>query len=1384
MPDFSALDIPPPKYWQDFETLCCEIWKIRWNDPNAQKYGRQGQKQNGLDVFGRHNGNWVGVQCKLKENLIGHKLSKTEILDEVNNAKKFHSPITDLAIATTAKRDTAAQNVAMDVTNKHQAKNLFPVTVYSWDDILVELNQHQYLIFQYCRWALDIAIGALDYYDNLKRLEPIKAPLHELKSHIETNPLFPARSDEELFQETEDDTSDVLDPDTTQLDSQPVTVASSSSLEEIALSLDKTKKLIDNHFPGEALEILHKLKELYFPISDNHLNFRLLTNIGNALFMLEREKEAGDVLLEAYSYDSKNEKAIKNKALALLLLGKKRQAKTWIDKIFENSPNDVFGLQLLVQSSNKSEGFQEVLAKVPEDLRSDSGIAFSLGVFARRKKDFATAQKHLEQSIRAHEKSAMQPKAELAMLLAEKALEDPKIKHYGLFSDETKRLFNHSLGLFSESWDTIEDTELKKAKIYWLINKANVNRLIDNLEEAKEQVEVALSLVPDSKPAAKLLVLINFELGNYAANVELLKSLQDDPEGPLMLAEALRMTHKESEAIGILEGFIPKTTGEELRNAQRLLNQLYIDLNMLEKSNQLTENRLKENPKSVSGWVDRGRFCIRSGDKAEANNCFIQAEKLLTEKATYKMRVDLAHAFYEIGNYEMAAELYGAVSHVYTDDILTNRYLRSLYNSGFENKALEICQSIRETSGPAEHITEIEAAIYTDIGDLHKAKEIIQEYLVRFPEHFSMQIRLAFINLHTFNFDELDKFLKSSLPEDVRIDIGFHLVYFLKTRGFLFEALDRLYNIRKMHFSDNQAHLKYIGYIFEQDEKINSHLHTDQIALGSAFCLESSPGEKEWLIIEKDSIADLRNSEIGESHSLAKAAIGKKVGDVIHVQNSPPKTITEIKTKYLFAFHESLRLYESYFPDDNSFQRMPIHIPDDPHEKIEGVETIFDKVSKLNEYSQRAEQFYKRGDLTIGAMAKLLNRHPIEIWGGLLADDNLKIRCCIGNNNERMQTLIALARKPKLVVDITSLLTLYQLDAHHKVVEYFGKLNITQSTLDELLGYIEEKKGVGSRGYLSLSKQGENFYRSEITPEQIANQVLYLEKLVQWIRDNCNVIPCYAALSINRQYRLQLYEVTGQSFIDTALIAQDDEYVLLTDDLYLRQLARNEVKAQGAWTQVVLFYLMEIKHISREEYSEHVMKLLDLNYSYIFINDFTLLKKFKESDWKVSEPVKRLSDIVFGPETELASAIRMLIMFYSSLWTEPISADHKEAVMHYTLTRLLKGKSKSSEILDDLLTAVVQYFYPLAFTLNQVLNFIQSWLDANSDVKLISPEELTKEFVYPWPKSVKADKSRKLLPKKHACSISATLNLIESEKVKHFVKVKKPLSSYVGRKKY
>lgn len=99
--------IPIPKDWQAFERLCHKLWSQIWGDPNAQRHGRSGQPQAGVDVFGTLKGRAVGVQCKDKS--ASSHLSIGELDAECEKAVTFLPALSQFTVATTDQRDVAVQ---------------------------------------------------------------------------------------------------------------------------------------------------------------------------------------------------------------------------------------------------------------------------------------------------------------------------------------------------------------------------------------------------------------------------------------------------------------------------------------------------------------------------------------------------------------------------------------------------------------------------------------------------------------------------------------------------------------------------------------------------------------------------------------------------------------------------------------------------------------------------------------------------------------------------------------------------------------------------------------------------------------------------------------------------------------------------------------------------------------------------------------------------------------------------------------------------------------------------------------------------------------------------------------------------------------------------
>jgi hypothetical protein len=139
---YTPYQIPKPRNWQDLERLCLAIWKAEWKTTSLKTYGRPGQHQDGVDVFGRYmDGQEIGaIQCKCKEE--EKKLTEAIIKEEVEKAKKFKPAIKHYVIATTFDSDVELDSFTAELSQSNMGAGSFSIDLFGWQDIenLLELH--------------------------------------------------------------------------------------------------------------------------------------------------------------------------------------------------------------------------------------------------------------------------------------------------------------------------------------------------------------------------------------------------------------------------------------------------------------------------------------------------------------------------------------------------------------------------------------------------------------------------------------------------------------------------------------------------------------------------------------------------------------------------------------------------------------------------------------------------------------------------------------------------------------------------------------------------------------------------------------------------------------------------------------------------------------------------------------------------------------------------------------------------------------------------------------------------------------------------------------------------------------------------------------------
>lgn len=133
---------PPPEDHHTFEEMMCDLFGAMWDDPYTKQYGRLGQRQHGVDVFGRPHGGqeYEGVQCKCVKSL-----SESDVRKAYQDSTEFEPKLARFIVVTTARRDAKGDRVARALTEQGP----YPCIIYFWDDIRATLANYGGLMRKY-----------------------------------------------------------------------------------------------------------------------------------------------------------------------------------------------------------------------------------------------------------------------------------------------------------------------------------------------------------------------------------------------------------------------------------------------------------------------------------------------------------------------------------------------------------------------------------------------------------------------------------------------------------------------------------------------------------------------------------------------------------------------------------------------------------------------------------------------------------------------------------------------------------------------------------------------------------------------------------------------------------------------------------------------------------------------------------------------------------------------------------------------------------------------------------------------------------------------------------------------------------------------------------
>ena len=402
--------------------------------------------------------------------------------------------------------------------------------------------------------------------------------------------------------------------------------------------------------------------------------------------------------------------------------------------------------------------------------------------------------------------------------------------------------------------------------------------------------------------------------------------------------------------------------------------------------------------------------------------------------------------------------------------------------------------------------------------------------------------------------------------------------------------------------------------------------------------------------------------------------------------------------------------FENRFPRAQAMKRLIIK-EEDGKPDLSPLNQLIDKDAQ---FVQKIEEIYSRHLIPIYTVANLKGRRIVEAINYIVGTPGLRLKCCTGTDEELERAERALRESQNIVVDATTLGTLFLMKSYETLTKIPRKLVISQGTINdfrELLRIYDHPKSLAGvyckEGFIPWS------------PESIQEMRKHLQGLIDLIEKHCTVESGLIIGGLEASHRSKLVQIFGQLGVESMMLAARAGYVLWTDDLATAELGRLEFGCQRVWTQQIVQHFCAQGKLDPDLDIEISTNLMHMTYYYTRPNVKILLKAVEKTDGDVDKgPLYQALDWFSDPNAKIEGIDSIGAMFLKSLW----QSRHLESINQTITIRILErlsSKPQGMNVIHSWLRNINHIFWIDVTTARKVKSVILSWLKGGEKGRII-----------------------------------------------------------------
>jgi hypothetical protein len=338
-------------------------------------------------------------------------------------------------------------------------------------------------------------------------------------------------------------------------------------------------------------------------------------------------------------------------------------------------------------------------------------------------------------------------------------------------------------------------------------------------------------------------------------------------------------------------------------------------------------------------------------------------------------------------------------------------------------------------------------------------------------------------------------------------------------------------------------------------------------------------------------------------------------------------------------------------------------------------------------------QLYQSQKIPIYLLARFTGINIIELIASITNSKKIRLLYASGQEGKIFEAFELINNCKCIVLDFTALFTIHIIPWLKNCINGVAKPIVAITTFELIKHFLENLKEqqLNPNAIGCLFWDGESLVYTKKSNEEIAGKIKFIEQIISFIENQCEVSCCYGILDIPRRERKKIVDLLDKTIVDSICIAKERDGVFYCDDYVSCILSESQFGVKYTWTQPLFLKTLFEDLSKKETYFKTVIELIKLNYHYTTIDHNILLICAEQNNWDTTDEYRKICSILSENTSEIMSSISVACNFIIHIYRREVCREKRDILIQELLKNLFidRGKNRVIKLMEEF---ICQYF--------------------------------------------------------------------------------------------